>query len=153
MDEKLLEKADKEFFKLIESNLIDKTLLKKIEEEINAEMGFVDDNWLYCRRVLKHYLEQSNLTLAKNLQGKLLLVHGEMDRNVNPASTLRLAAELIKANKDFDLLILPNAGHGAIFHPYFTRKTWDYFVKHLLGKEPPKGYKINTLVGVGEMPQ
>lgn len=89
-----------------------------------------------------HYEEQSNLTLAGNLEGKLLLVHGDMDNNVNPASSLRLAGELIKANKDFDLLIIPNRRHGLSDHPYFIRKRWDYFVKHLLGVEPPKEYKI-----------
>lgn len=95
--------------------------------------------------VEEHYVEQSNLTLAKNLQGKLLLVHGDMDNNVNPASTLRLAAELVKANKDFDLIIVPNADHGGSFGgPYVTRKRWDFFVKHLLGIDPPKEYKITT---------
>ncbi|MCP5102350.1 MAG: prolyl oligopeptidase family serine peptidase, partial [bacterium] len=79
----------------------------------------------------KHYVEQSNLTLAKNLRGKLLLVHGDMDNNVNPASSLRLAAELIGANKDFELLIIPNANHGLGKSAYFYRKRWDYFVKHL----------------------
>jgi dipeptidyl aminopeptidase/acylaminoacyl peptidase len=91
----------------------------------------------------KHYVEQSNLTLAKNLKGKLLLVHGDMDNNVNPASTLRLAGELIKANKDFDLIIIPNRTHNLRMDPYFTRKRWDYFVEHLLGVDPPE-YKITT---------
>jgi dipeptidyl aminopeptidase/acylaminoacyl peptidase len=95
--------------------------------------------------VEKHYVEQSNLTLAKNLQGKLLLVHGDMDNNVNPACTLRLAAELVKANKDFELIIIPNASHRLSNHPYFIRKLWDYFVKHLLNKEPPCTYKITSL--------
>ena len=90
----------------------------------------------------KHYVEQSNLTLAKNLQGKLLLVHGDMDNNVNPASSLRLAGELIKANKDFDLLLIPNRDHNLGGHNYFTRKRWDYFVRHLLGVEPPREYEI-----------
>ena len=65
-----------------------------------------------------------------------------MDNNVNPACSLRLAGELIKANKDFDLLIIPNRRHGLSDHPYFIRVRWDYFVKHLLGVEPPKEYKI-----------
>jgi dipeptidyl-peptidase-4 len=91
--------------------------------------------------VEKHYMEQSNLTLAKNLQGKLLLVHGDMDNNVNPASTLRLVGELIKANKDFDLIIVPNGDHYLWDHPYVIRKLWDYFVQHLLGIQPPK-YRI-----------
>ncbi|MFC1725057.1 DPP IV N-terminal domain-containing protein [candidate division KSB1 bacterium] len=90
----------------------------------------------------KHYEEQSNLTIAKNLQGKLLLAHGDMDNNVNTACTMRLAGELIKANKDFDLLIVPNATHGLSRDRYFIRKRWDYFVKHLLNVEPPKEYDI-----------
>jgi dipeptidyl-peptidase-4 len=92
--------------------------------------------------VEKNYVEQSNLTQAKNLQGKLLLVHGDMDNNVNPASTLRLVGELIKANKDFDLIIVPNADHKLWDHPYVIRKLWDYFVQHLLGIQPPK-FRIN----------
>ena len=92
----------------------------------------------------EHYDQQSNLTLAKNLQGKLLLVHGDMDNNVNPACTLRLAGELIKANKDFDLLIIPNQDHNLESHLYFIRKRWDYFVRHLLEAEPPKEYQISV---------
>ncbi|MCP5052280.1 MAG: prolyl oligopeptidase family serine peptidase, partial [bacterium] len=90
-----------------------------------------------------HYKKQSNLALAKNLRGKLLLIHGDMDNNVNPASTLRFAGKLIEAGKDFDLLIIPNRDHGLGNHPYFIRKRWDYFVKHLLNVEPP-GYTITT---------
>jgi len=87
-----------------------------------------------------YYEEQSNITNAGNLKGKLLLVHGEMDENVNPAATLRLVDVLIKHNKDFDLLILPNTHHGyrGVYGDYFTRKRWDYFVRHLHGVEPPK---------------
>ncbi len=92
----------------------------------------------------KHYQEQSNLTLAKNLQGKLLLMHGDMDNNVNPASSQRFAAELIKANKDFELVLIPNKNHGMSDHPYFIRKRWDWFVTHLLGETPPKEFNIST---------
>ena len=92
----------------------------------------------------KHYDEQSNFNLAKNLEGKLLLVHGDMDNNVNTASSMRLAAELIKHNKDFELLIIPNRNHGLADHPYFIRKRWDWFVKHLLGEEPAKEYEIES---------
>lgn len=86
----------------------------------------------------KNYKEQSNLTSAKNLKGKLLLMHGELDNNVNPTSTLRLAGELIKANKDFEMVIIPNQGHGILLHPYALKKAWDFFVRHLLGVTPPK---------------
>ncbi|CAM2063939.1 DPP IV N-terminal domain-containing protein [Sulfidibacter corallicola] len=89
-----------------------------------------------------HYDEQSNLTLADRLKGRLLLVHGDMDNNVNPAATLRLAGELIKHNKDFDLLLIPNKRHLLNDDPYFLRKRWDYFVTHLQGKTPPAGYRI-----------
>jgi dipeptidyl aminopeptidase/acylaminoacyl peptidase len=91
-----------------------------------------------------HYDEQSNFNLAVNLEGKLLLVHGDMDNNVNTASSLRMAAELIKHNKDFELLIIPNRDHGLANHPYFIRKRWDYFVKNLAGEEPPKEYEIKS---------
>lgn len=92
----------------------------------------------------KHYDEQSNFELAKNLKGKLLLVHGDMDNNVNPASSMRLAAELIKHNKDFELLLMPNEGHSFKEHPYYIRKRWDWFVEHLLGVEPPKEYIVES---------
>ncbi|MBN1224927.1 MAG: DPP IV N-terminal domain-containing protein [Candidatus Aminicenantes bacterium] len=90
-----------------------------------------------------NYQNQSNVPLAPNLKGKLLLACGDMDDNVHPAMTLQLVDALIKANKDFDFLMLPNSNHS--FRPhreYFIRKTWDYFVKHLLGTEPPKDYRI-----------
>ena len=67
-----------------------------------------------------------------------------MDNNVNTASSLRLAAKLIEANKDFQLIIIPNRDHGLADHPYFIRKRWDWFVKNLAGEEPPKEYKIKT---------
>ncbi len=92
----------------------------------------------------KHYDEQSNFNLAENLQGKLLLVHGDMDNNVNTASSLRLAAKLIENNKDFELIIIPNRNHGLADHPYFIRKKWDWFVKYLLNEEPPKEYEIKS---------
>ena len=89
-----------------------------------------------------HYVEQSNVTLAHKLEGKLLLLHGDMDENVHPASTMQFVSALIKANKDFDMFIAPNSGHG-VGGSYFTRKRWDYFVKHLLEKAPPKGFDID----------
>ena len=87
----------------------------------------------------EHYNQQSNLTLAGNLQGKLFLVHGDMDQNVNPANTIRLAGELIKHNKDFEMLIVPNIDHGGIlFNLYVNRRMWNFFTKNLLHVEPPK---------------
>jgi dipeptidyl aminopeptidase/acylaminoacyl peptidase len=91
----------------------------------------------------ENYVPQANMSIAKNLKGKLLLIHGDMDDNVHPALTIQVVDALIKANKDFDLLILPNLNHvTAIFDPYYIRKQIDYFVMHLLGKLPPKEYKI-----------
>ncbi len=84
----------------------------------------------------KHYDEQSNVTLAKNLQGKLLLMVGEMDRNVDPASTTQVVNALIKANKDFEFLVVPGAGHGVAGSPYGKRRLQDFFVRALHGKEP-----------------
>jgi dipeptidyl-peptidase 4 len=84
----------------------------------------------------EHYQQQSNVALAAKLQGKLMLAHGELDDNVHPASTLQLVDALIKANKDFDLLILPGENHGIGASQYFIRRRWDFFVRHLLGVEP-----------------
>ncbi|HJZ98851.1 MAG TPA: prolyl oligopeptidase family serine peptidase, partial [Candidatus Solibacter sp.] len=80
---------------------------------------------------------QANQYLAKNLKGHLLLAHGTMDTNVHPNNTLLVVDALIKANKDFDLLMLPNRGHGFGNEPYMMRRRWDYFVRYLLGAEPP----------------
>lgn len=92
----------------------------------------------------KHYDEQSNFFMADKLKGKLLMVHGNMDNNVNPAASVRMADELIKANKDFELIMLPGKDHGTCYYDkYFIRKRWDFFVNHLLHKESPKEYKIN----------
>ena len=83
-----------------------------------------------------HYAEQSNVTQAHKLEGKLLLTVGELDRNVDPASTMQVVDALIKADKDFDLLIVPGAGHGVGETPYAARRRMDFFVRHLLGVEP-----------------
>jgi dipeptidyl aminopeptidase/acylaminoacyl peptidase len=90
-----------------------------------------------------NYADDANQTHAGRLKGKLLLAHGGMDDNVPPYNTWLVVDELIKANKDFDLLVLPNARHGygpATF--YMMRRRWDYFVRHLLGAEPPEAYRI-----------
>ena len=92
--------------------------------------------------VAEHYVFSANQNHAQNLQGKILLIHGDMDENVHVASTLVVVDALIKANKDFDLLIMPNQPHFCNEHPYFVRRRWDYFVQHLLGVEPPIGYQI-----------
>ena len=91
-----------------------------------------------------NYDNQANQLQAKNLKGKLLLAHGTMDNNVPPNNTLLVVNELIKANKDFDLLMLPNRGHGFGNEGYMVRRRWDYFVKHLLGAEPPREYQMHS---------
>ncbi|MFQ5569946.1 MAG: prolyl oligopeptidase family serine peptidase, partial [Rhodothermales bacterium] len=90
-----------------------------------------------------NYDNQSNHLLAKNLKGKLLIAHGMMDSNVPPSNTLLLVDALIAANKDFDLLMIPNGGHGfGGARTYWMRRRWDYFVRHLIGVEPPKEYEF-----------
>ncbi len=92
-----------------------------------------------------NYEKQANQINAKNLKGKLLLAHGAMDDNVPPQNTLLVVDALIKANKDFDLIILPNARHGyGADSFYMMRRRWDYFVKNLLGAEPPKEYSLKS---------
>ncbi len=91
------------------------------------------------------YAPEANQLLAKNLKGKLLLAHGTMDDNVPPYNTLLVVNELIKANKDFDLILLPNRAHGFGNEAYMVRRRWDYFVKYLLGAEPPKEYEIGRV--------
>ncbi len=83
-----------------------------------------------------HYGEQSNVTNAHKLKGKLFLIVGAMDRNVDPASTMQVVDALIKADKDFDLLVVPGGGHGIAESRYGTRRRRDFFVRHLLGVEP-----------------
>jgi len=78
-----------------------------------------------------HYGEQSNVTQAHRLTGNLLLVVGELDRNVDPASTLQVVDALVKADRDFDLLLIPGAGHGAAESNYGRRRRAEFFVRHL----------------------
>jgi dipeptidyl aminopeptidase/acylaminoacyl peptidase len=79
----------------------------------------------------------TNAELAANLKGRLLLVHGDMDNNVHPGNTIRLADALIKANKRFDMLIMPGKAHGfGTYQPYFTQRMWEYFAEHLLDDRP-----------------
>jgi dienelactone hydrolase len=92
-----------------------------------------------------NYEAQANQTYAKNLKGKLMLAHGMMDNNVPPYNTMLVVEALTKANKDYDLVVFPNAGHGfGTDSPYMMRRRWDYFVKNLLGKEPPPNYKMES---------
>jgi dipeptidyl-peptidase-4 len=122
-----------------------------ISESGNHDNRNYEDDWgeRYIGLMTKgtdgkdNYEVQANQIYAKNLKGKLLLAHGGMDDNVPPSNTYLVVDALIKANKDFDLLVIPNARHGyGPASPYMMRRRWDYFVKHLLGAEPPKEYEI-----------
>lgn len=83
-----------------------------------------------------HYAECSNIDHAANLRGHLMLIVGELDNNVPPESTYRLADALIRAGKDFELVVLPGQGHGD-GGSYGERKRQDFFLKHLMGIDPP----------------
>jgi hypothetical protein len=79
----------------------------------------------------------TNAELAENLKGRILLVHGDMDNNVHPANTMRLVDALIKANKRFDMLILPGKRHAyGDYQAYFNRRMYDFFADSLLGEHP-----------------
>ena len=92
-------------------------------------------------RATDNFATSANKSYAKQLTGKLLIMHGDMDDNVHPAMTIQVVDELIKANRDFDMLIVPNRNHG-LNEPYVIRRRWDYFVRHLLGAEPPRNFEI-----------
>jgi dipeptidyl aminopeptidase/acylaminoacyl peptidase len=124
-----------------------------ISESGNHDNRNYEDDWgeRYIGLLTKNadgtdnYTEQANQTYAKNLKGKLMLVHGMMDNNVPPYNTLLVVEALQKANKDFDLVIFPNSTHGyGAYSPYMMRRRWDYFVKNLLGAEPPKEYQLQS---------
>jgi len=124
-----------------------------ISESGNHDNRNYEDDWgeRYIGLLTKdgngksNYEDQANQNFAKNLKGKLLLAHGGMDDNVPPYNTYLVVDALIKANKDFDLLILPNKRHGFADQSfYMMRRRWDYFVKNLLGAEPPKEYEIKS---------
>jgi dipeptidyl aminopeptidase/acylaminoacyl peptidase len=89
-----------------------------------------------------NYAAAANRTYASQLKGKLFLIHGDLDDNVHPGNTTALVDALIKANKTFDFLIVPDGDHNLTPNPYLIRRTWDYFVEHLLGKKPPVDYSI-----------
>lgn len=91
-----------------------------------------------------NYDSQANQLLVENLKGKLLIAHGMLDDNVPPSNTMLVVDELIKANKDFDLILFPNKRHGyGDMSNYMMRRKWDYFIKHLKGLEPPKEFSFD----------
>jgi dipeptidyl aminopeptidase/acylaminoacyl peptidase len=91
-----------------------------------------------------NYDNQANQLQAGNLKGHLLLAHGTTDNNVPPYNTLLVVNALIAHNKDFDLLLLPNRRHGFGSEPYMVRRRWDYFVRWLMGTEPPHEYQMHA---------
>ena len=92
------------------------------------------------------YMIDKNPDIAKNLKGKLLLIHGEIDNNVHPANTIRVVNALIKANKRFDMLILPTQRHGfGDMNEYWFWKTADYFSRYLLGDMTERPVDIEEL--------
>jgi dipeptidyl aminopeptidase/acylaminoacyl peptidase len=92
-----------------------------------------------------NYDAHANQNYAANLKGHLMLVHGTMDDNVPPNNTLLVVDALIKANKDFDLIMVPNVHHGyAEDAQYIMRRRWDYFVKYLAGGTPPHEFKMSS---------
>lgn len=99
-------------------------------------------------RKTDNFASSANAALAKGLQGKLLMMHGDMDDNVSPAMTIQMVDALIKANKSFDLIIAPNRPHS-LNEPYFIRRRWDYFVENLMGAKPPHDYEITRPLGAG----
>jgi dipeptidyl-peptidase 4 len=122
-----------------------------IAESGNHDQRQYEDDWgeRYQGPLVKNpdgtdnYTIEANQTHAANLKGRLFLIHGTMDNNVPPYNTYLVADALIKANKEFDLLMIPNAGHGfGAASNYVMRRRWDYFVRHLLDAEPPRDYTI-----------
>lgn len=122
-----------------------------IAESGNHDNRNYEDDWgeRYHAQLVRNpdgtdnYDAEANQNFAENLKGKLLLAHGTMDDNVPPDNTRLVVDALIKAGKDFDMLLLPNLPHG--YGPasnYMMRRRWDYFVTHLMGATPPKEYQI-----------
>ena len=123
-----------------------------ISESGNHDQRNYEDDWgeRYQGLVVRgadggvdSYHQEANQTLAANLKGKLLLAHGTADDNVPVDNTMLVVDALIKAGKDFDLLLIPNAAHGyGAAGNYMMRRRWDYFITHLMGAIPPKEYVI-----------
>jgi dipeptidyl aminopeptidase/acylaminoacyl peptidase len=124
-----------------------------ISESGNHENRNYEDDWgeRYQGLVVRtgttdNYANEATQTHAANLRGKLMLAHGGMDDNVPPYNTYLVVDALVKANKDFDLVIFPNARHGyGADSAYMMRRRWDYFVRNLMGAEPPREYQMGRL--------
>jgi len=124
-----------------------------ISESGNHDNRNYEDDWgeryhgmLVRTGTTDNYANEATQTHAANLRGKLMLAHGGMDDNVPPYNTYLVVDALVKANKDFDLVIFPNARHGyGADSGYMMRRRWDYFVRNLMGAEPPREYQIGRL--------
>lgn len=125
-----------------------------IAESGNHDQREYEDDWgeRYQGLLTKNadgtdnYDVEANQNFAKNLKGHLMLAHGTMDNNVPPYNTLLVVDALIRANKDFDLVLIPNQphGYGGVTGTYMMRRRWDYFVRYLAGAAPPKEYEIQA---------
>jgi dipeptidyl aminopeptidase/acylaminoacyl peptidase len=129
-----------------------------IAESGNHDNRMYEDDWAEKWTGLEvdrpdgtsNYDSQANQSFAKNLKGHLLLAHGTSDDNVPVNQTLLVVDALIKANKDFDLILFPNAHHG--YGPaadYMTRLRWDYFVRYLADSTPPHEYLMHATARPG----
>lgn len=104
--------------------------VREVEKVVKDSLGNERKEYEYKFKV------ESNVSIAKNLKGHLMLVTGDMDKNVNPAHTYRVAQALIEAGKDFEMLVIPGAGHGyGSADKYFEKKMYRFFAKYLLGDE------------------
>jgi dipeptidyl-peptidase 4 len=121
-----------------------------VSEAGNHDNRVYEDDWgekwqglLVRKDDSTNYDNQANELIAKNLKGHLLLAHGLLDDNVPPYNTLLVEHALMQANKDFDLILFTDRNHGFGNDPYMIRRRWDYFVRYLLGAEPPAGYELH----------
>jgi len=129
-----------------------------ISESGNHDQRIYEDDWgeRYQGLLVKgadgkdNYEVEANQSAAKNLKGHLLLAHGLMDNNVPPYNTLLVVDALVKANKDFDLLLFPYQAHGyGTDANYMMRRRWDYFVRWLLNTEPPREFQFTPPAAPG----
>ena len=128
-----------------------------VSEAGNHDNRLYEDDWgekwtgLVVRNAdgTSNYDAQANQLRAGALAGHLLVAYGTADDNVPPDNSLALVDALIAANKDVDVLPLPNRRHGFGGEPYMIRRRWDYFVRYLLGAEPPREYQLRAGSGAG----
>ena len=111
----------------------------------NYDQRIYEHSWTerYYGLYEEELYKQGDITaLAGNLEGRLLLAYGAMDDNVTMSQTLRLCDKLNECNKDYDLMVLPRMNHNVPSDMYFIRRKMDFFVKYLLGEEPPREFRF-----------